>query len=234
MDRLVLSRSQLKPTQFTRQVQLNTGQQRAKVVELLETAVITIFFGAPPPHIEQFKAAVGALWGFIGNNLLESRKVVRIPFVSQKLYFADARALILWDFNQPLVQQLELPFENRFIPQQVRYPDIGIACEVCGYPVTHCRCAGPSNTGNTPAQPATYTDLLKAQHDQFLAQQVRNAALSGFIDDDCLQTPREATLMDAELPGKRKEAIPPDTPGKRTKPTDSEQSVDDPSVIHAA
>ncbi|KAL3698925.1 hypothetical protein R1sor_016947 [Riccia sorocarpa] len=207
MDRLVLSRSQLKPTPFTRQVQLNMGQQKVKVVELLETAVITIFFGAPRHILSSSRRG----YEHFGVRYQES--------------------------NYVNFEQLELPFENRFIPQQVRYPDIGIACEVCGYPVTHCRCAGPSNTGNTPtqpAQPATYADLLKAQHGQFLVQQVRNAALSDFIDDDCLQTPREATLMYAYLPGKQKKAIPLDTPWKRTKPTDSEQPVDDPSVIHAA
>ncbi|KAL3675351.1 hypothetical protein R1sor_025299 [Riccia sorocarpa] len=181
MDRLILSRVQLKPSPFTRQVQLNTTKQKAKVVELLETAVVTIFFGAPPPHIEQFKAAV----------------------------------------------------------------DLGPPCDICGFPITHCSCAESSNTvhenmhSHTADEPtkvqqaANFTDLLKAQQDQHLAQQVQNATLTGFIDDDCLLTPREASLMETDTPAKRKESSPPPpTPGKRTKPTSQHQPVDDQSVIH--
>ncbi|KAL3676770.1 hypothetical protein R1sor_026718 [Riccia sorocarpa] len=162
MDRLILSRVQLKPSPFTRQVQLNTTKQKAKVVELLETAVVTIFFGAPPPHIEQFKAAVET--SNTANETMQSHTA-----------------------NEPMKMQ----------------------------------------------QAANFTDLLKAQQDQHLAQQVRNAALTGFIDDDCLQTPREASLMETDTPAKRKESSPPPpTSGKRTKPATQHQPVDDHPIIH--
>ncbi|KAL3698325.1 hypothetical protein R1sor_012401 [Riccia sorocarpa] len=162
-------------------------------------------------------------------------KVVHIPYVSHKLFFADARALVLWDFNLPLVQQLDLPFDDKVITQPEKFIDLS-PCNQCGFPTSpKCRCPMLTTPPQrTPDQLQTnYTQLLRTQQapplssqDQFLEDQVRRAAASAFIPDDCLNTTRDETPMEAQSSGKRKdnEVTPQrDLPGETFQATTSKR-----------
>ncbi|KAL3690112.1 hypothetical protein R1sor_016421 [Riccia sorocarpa] len=59
--------------------------------------------------------------------------VVRIPYVSQKLQFASVRALILWDFRQPLIDELRYEVGHLPFRLKLKFLELGEPCGSCGF-----------------------------------------------------------------------------------------------------
>ncbi|KAL3685981.1 hypothetical protein R1sor_004003 [Riccia sorocarpa] len=95
--------------------------------------------------------------------------VVRIPYISQKLALASVRALILWDFPQPLVEELNYTVDNFPFRLKLRYLGLGEACSICGFShVQGCKCnkASPSATDPIPPCPPGPTDIAIQEFQQ--------------------------------------------------------------------
>ncbi|KAL3695267.1 hypothetical protein R1sor_009343 [Riccia sorocarpa] len=178
----------------TRQVRTSTRpeQQEENVRQLMQTAVYTQFFGAPP-QFAQFKEYVDYHWAsrdwikvteiraaprrgaFLTSLFSSIGSTVRVPYVTQHLTLPSARALVLWDIRLPLVQQLTYEYATVSFRQPVRFIHLGDPCVICGLGMIEgCRCSNeqpgdlaeqPGDQRDLPAQPplTSFVQLLAEQ-----------------------------------------------------------------------
>ncbi|KAL3675514.1 hypothetical protein R1sor_025462 [Riccia sorocarpa] len=260
LDKLALARAPAAQTSFRRQVQLDTSKQRDKIVDMLESAVITIFFGAPPPHIEQFKAAIGAFWGSLpGVKIREARSVGRGKFSTK--FNSHAAQIVVLNHKSPTIKEVPSVTEpwspekevNTYTPSTrptwVELPELPVwyqdsleiifskIGEVVRIPYVS------QKFYYADVLPKNFSDLLHTQEapiasasvnqERFLVEQVRRAAATGYIPSDCLD--RTTQQMDIGGVTKRKIDLP-QSPEKRPRGQEEilQTIVSDNHVAHAA
>ncbi|KAL3677605.1 hypothetical protein R1sor_027553 [Riccia sorocarpa] len=90
--------------------------------------------------------------------------VVKIPYLSQRLAFASIRALIIWDFRLPLVEELQYQYDGLTFRQKVRFLELGEPCPTCGFSVVlGCKCSHPQESDPLPKCPPGHGKVAEAE-----------------------------------------------------------------------